>query len=701
MILIQSLKLNNFLSHSSTSIDFEKNCKIAITGISGSGKSSLVEAIIFAFYGKGRVDNRFLIKKSKKACSVLLTFTDDNLTYRIERGVDSKGKNSLEIHIKDGDKAYKPLQISGLKTTQEYLEKQILHCSYTLFVNSVVSPQANNESFTDLPASARKDLLLQIVNINDLDTYLKQTKEKLSEFEQEKSNNESNSVIINQSLIADRQVAANLPTLEIQEQEIKAKLEIVNTNLKSITSQLANIDFKITSKAEKERELNITKQSIQIIDIEINTFKNEIKKIDEMDITAMQAEVGDISSLKAELNGLKVVETIGNEWNVKMLDIMKDKPVTRDFDKEIAEINKQLIELMTYPQEQCPQCGHKFAPKTVDSTSKRLERVLADTNQARIDYNKGLEEYEIKVKALGERPAVDSSKIRALEVDIYNKEQKLVNINNIINTRDLRKTTFQEKITAKEAEKVEKEGKITVLIAEIQALMVEIMGSEDIKKQEMELNGEKFKIEMELRLVVEGASLAKNAVLRAVSSEESLKRIEGSANDLDIKIEALELLKMALSPNGVKAMVIDYLVPELEDKINKVLSKLSDLKIHIDTQRSSADGEKLVEGLFLNIINDQNEEMELSNFSGGEKCKILTAIHEGLGGLQRFGWRILDESITGLDSEMVSSFAEVILKLKEETQQLLVISHLQEIKDIFEERIEVTKLNGNSSVIVI
>jgi len=699
MILLQSLKLNNFLSHSSTSIDFEKNCKIAITGRSGSGKSSIVDAIIFCLYGKGRVDNRFLIKKGKKACSVLLIFTDDTTTYRIDRGCDSKGKNSLEIHIKDGDKAWKPLQVSGLKTTQEYLEKQILHCSYTLFVNSVVSPQTNNESFTDLPASARKDLLLQIVNIDDLDLYLKQTKEKISEFEQEKSNNESNVSIINQSLIADRQVATNLPTLEIQEQEIKAKLDIVNTNLKSITAQLANIDFKITSKAEKERELNVAKQSIQMIDIEINTFKNEIKKIDEMDITAMQAEVSNINDLRVELNGLKVVETIGNEWNVKMLNIMKDKPVTRDFDKEIAEINKQLIELMGYPQEQCPQCGHKFAPKTVDSTSKRLESVLADTSTARIDYNKGLEEYEIKVKALGERPTVDNSKIRALEVDIYNKEQKLVNINNIINTRDLRKATFQEKITDKEAEKVEKEGKITVLIAEIQALMVEIMGSDDIKKQEVELNGEKFKIEMELRLVVEGLSLARNAGIMVVSNEGKLKRIKDTIEELDIKIEALMLLKEALGVNGIKAMVIDYIVVELETKINEILNKLSNFRVRIDTQRSSADGEKQIEGLYITTINDQGEELDFNSFSGGERVKIKASIREGLASLQKFAFKILDEEVVGLDAETIEVFASVMLTLKESTSQLLVISHIDEIKNLFEEQIEVVKVNGESKII--
>ena len=394
-----------------------------------------------------------------------------------------------------------------------------------------------------------------------------------------------------------------------------------------------------------------------------------------------------------------MVETIGNEWNVKMLNIMKDKPVTRDFDKEIAEINKQLIELMGYPQEQCPQCGHKFAPKTVDSTSKRLESVLADTSTARIDYNKGLEEYEIKVKALGERPTVDNSKIRALEVDIYNKEQKLVNINNIINTRDLRKATFQEKITDKEAEKVEKEGKITVLIAEIQALMVEIMGSDDIKKQEVELNGEKFKIEMELRLVVEGLSLARNAGIMVVSNEGKLKRIKDTIEELDIKIEALMLLKEALGVNGIKAMVIDYIVVELETKINEILNKLSNFRVRIDTQRSSADGEKQIEGLYITTINDQGEELDFNSFSGGERVKIKASIREGLASLQKFAFKILDEEVVGLDAETIEVFASVMLTLKESTSQLLVISHIDEIKNLFEEQIEVVKVNGESKII--
>ncbi len=699
MLLLQKIKLNNFLSHSETEIDFKDKFSLAITGRSGSGKSGIVDSIIFALYGKGRVDNRFLIKKGAKVAKVQLTIVDDNITYRVERTVDNKGKNSLEIHIKDGDKPWKSLQVSGIKNIQEYLEKQILKCSYTLFVNSVCSPQNSTDSFVDQPASAKKDLLLQIASVDNLEEYLKKTKEKLSEFETEKSNNESNSLIINQSLAIDRQTAANLPTLETQEQKIKAELEIINTNLKQITSQLANLDFKINSKAEKERELNVTKQSIQMIDLEINTLKDEIKKINELDITAMRVEVGDIDQLKSELNGLKVVEKLANEWNVKMMEVMKERPVTRDFDKEIAEINKQLIDLMAYPQEQCPQCGHKFAPKTVDSTSKRLESVLVDTNRARIDYNRGLEEYETKVKALGERLDIDSGKIKALEVDIYNKEQKLVNINNIINTRDLKRITYQEKITSKEAGKSEKESKIMALTAEIQTLITEIMGSEDIKKQEVELNNKKNEIEVELRNVIGSLSLARTAVTRAVLAEEQLKTIEGSTQELNTKIEALILLKEAMGINGIKAIIIDYLTVSLEEKINEVLSKLSDFRIRIDTQKTSADGEKQIEGLFITVINDMGEELDFNSYSGGERVKIAMSIGEGLSSLQKFGWRVWDETITGLDPQMIDSFMEVLSKLKENINQIILISHIPQIQDCIEEKLEIKKINGNSQIV--
>jgi len=172
----------------------------------------------------------------------------------------------------------------------------------------------------------------------------------------------------------------------------------------------------------------------------------------------------------------------------------------------------------------------------------------------------------------------------------------------------------------------------------------------------------------------------------------------GENEKLGENIELLELLKGAFSPNGLKAMMVDFIIPQLEDKINEILGKLSDFRVHLDTQKSSVGGDSTIEGLFINVINDMGESLDFNSFSGGECTKIIISINESLGSLQKFGFRVWDESITGLDENMIYSFSDVILKLKENINQILMISHLPAIQEIFEEKITVTKINGNSII---
>ena len=76
------------------------------------------------------------------------------------------------------------------------------------------------------------------------------------------------------------------------------------------------------------------------------------------------------------------------------------------------------------------------------------------------------------------------------------------------------------------------------------------------------------------------------------------------------------------------------------------------------------------------------------------------AISEGLASLMSStGFRVLDECVTALDQDSLQGFIEVVMKLQEKFPQLLMISHLQDIKDLFEYRVMVIKTKGISKII--
>ena len=138
---------------------------------------------------------------------------------------------------------------------------------------------------------------------------------------------------------------------------------------------------------------------------------------------------------------------------------------------------------------------------------------------------------------------------------------------------------------------------------------------------------------------------------------------------------------------------------KFKDRINEVLSTLSDFRIRLDTQREKIDGEGVVEGLFIKIYNELNEEMDYDNYSGGEKVRIMMAITEGLASLtKKAGFRLMDEAIYALSADMTADFAEVILKLQQKYPQVLAISHLEEIKALFEDTLLIKKNNGISTI---
>jgi DNA repair exonuclease SbcCD ATPase subunit len=200
-----------------------------------------------------------------------------------------------------------------------------------------------------------------------------------------------------------------------------------------------------------------------------------------------------------------------------------------------------------------------------------------------------------------------------------------------------------------------------------------------------ELNGQKAGKEMVLKMAKE--------------AQKTIQGLEEEVKGHSAQVGSLKAIKEAFGSKGIKTVIIDFFVPKLEDKINEILAKLSEFRVEIDTQREGADNENTVEGLFINIVDGQGQRMDFLNYSGGEKMKIIVAISEALASLQNIGFRILDEIFVGLDDASTESFAQVLTQIQSQFKQLFVISHLSQIKDLFDDRIEVVKQNGESLII--
>jgi exonuclease SbcC len=144
-------------------------------------------------------------------------------------------------------------------------------------------------------------------------------------------------------------------------------------------------------------------------------------------------------------------------------------------------------------------------------------------------------------------------------------------------------------------------------------------------------------------------------------------------------------------------MIIETAVPELERSANETLSGLTDNQLHvrIQTQREIKTGD-LREALNI-VISDDLGSRAYELYSGGEGFRIDFAIRIALSRLlaRRAGARLrslfIDEGFGTQDARGREQLVAAIRRIQDQFDRILVITHVEEMKDAFPIRIEVEK----------
>lgn len=166
-------------------------------------------------------------------------------------------------------------------------------------------------------------------------------------------------------------------------------------------------------------------------------------------------------------------------------------------------------------------------------------------------------------------------------------------------------------------------------------------------------------------------------------------------------------LKEAFGRDGIPAMIIEATIPEIETEANEILARMTDGRMHIrfDTQREKVTG-GVMETLDIKIA-DELGTRDYDTFSGGEAFRVNFAIRLALSRLlaRRAGARlrtlIMDEGFGTQDSQGRERLIQAINAIKDDFDLILVITHIDELKDAFPVRIEVTKTPTGSVVDIV
>jgi exonuclease SbcC len=168
--------------------------------------------------------------------------------------------------------------------------------------------------------------------------------------------------------------------------------------------------------------------------------------------------------------------------------------------------------------------------------------------------------------------------------------------------------------------------------------------------------------------------------------------------------EIYEELALAFGKKGIQAMLIETSLPEIEDEANRLLGRMTEgrMSVNFETQRDTKKGD-IAETLDIKI-GDELGTRDYEMFSGGEAFRIDFAIRIALSRLlaRRAGaplpTLIIDEGFGTQDAEGIEKLKEAIISIQDEFKKIIVVTHIEELKDAFPTRINVVKTEGGSRI---
>jgi exonuclease SbcC len=185
------------------------------------------------------------------------------------------------------------------------------------------------------------------------------------------------------------------------------------------------------------------------------------------------------------------------------------------------------------------------------------------------------------------------------------------------------------------------------------------------------------------------------------------KRLEVEREESALQIGRYKTLERAFGKDGVPALLIEQALPEIESKANELLDRLSDGSMSVRFVTQSAYKDKKREDLkeTLDIqISDGAGVRDYEMYSGGEAFRANFAIRLALSEVlaSRKGARlqmlVIDEGFGSQDALGRQRLLQAIRAVQDDFAKVLVITHLDELKDAFPTRIEVEKTDEGSVV---
>ncbi len=728
--MIRSIRLHNWQTHIDSTFKFPKGIN-ALLGVMGSGKSSVLDAISFAFFGtfpsvqqkRIKLENVITdIFTKHNTAEVNLEFIKNRKTYQITRKIErSKGTSVSELRCEG-----KLLESPASQRVTEYIEK-ILGIDYNTFAQVIYCEQNKLDQFLQIPRGQRMKKIDELLKIDRFETARSNTitlRNRITKTAQDlKSHTESLENMLKTKNLD--QLASHISQLELQIETFEKRLKEIKTERDNLQNEVETLGKKrkifeqlreryitittriehITKELENYKNMQEAESyTMEFIEKQIERLKNaqEKQKQSEKDLAVIKEKIRlDDQQLKDETEKCSQLET--KKPKLEQLKKTEDaidtlKTAQEKLVKEEALVQSKIeeetasIECLEKSGSKCPTCNTALDNEKKITITEKKKSQISELENSLVTINKefSTKKYEIKKH---EEDRQECLKYINLEKDIFEKVELIEKIKARQETQKKQFTQLLQDFSQEKIDKIEEEIR---RFEATKTVLRHIQEKRDLKDQQKQA---KINIE-ELRFRpddFEEKTKTFTAKDKLYSTDlEKLSSLKSIHKEKSKNLAFIEEQKALIDENKKKIENMQDTAPELDrfkrvlentqitlreqfiESINNVMDDLWEsiypYNDYTGIQISVEEGDYI-----LQLRNIDNRWMNVEGtVSGGERMSAVLALRIAMTIILTPGMKILllDEPTHNLDKKAVEDLAETLRnKVSNIVDFVLLITH--------------------------
>jgi len=677
---LKKLAWNNLFNYGEGNvIDFEDlRGTVGIFGKNYSGKSSVVDSLLFTLFNstsKNERKNVNVINQNKNTASGLVEIEIAGDTYIIQRDLEKyikklKGVVTTEARtnvdfLKYNRSSRETTSLNGL--TRNDTDKNIRRIFGSLedFLLTSMSSQLESLQFINEGSTRRKEILAKFLDLHIFDKKFKFAKEDATdlrgalkrlegkefdeEIEEARQNLAGNELITKNKEQECEQIKDDIIALQSSVQEVEETIgtipaEIIdiagtNKSLKKVEREYSEL----FSTQEQEAK-NLSNKEEVLVEVE--------KFLDGYDIGLYNEKEEEFQALMEELdevtNKLEIVEREQKDIQSKSR-LLKEVPCGPEYSH--CKFIKDAYKAVNKKDDIHEQVETFLSKKT------KTETLIEEIDPIQI------QEYINKYNQLGTERDEIKNQIITTELSLEKRKQEISKLEESIGS-------YEEKIEEYENNKEAIEN-LEELIAEKE------QGNNLVQESEEQL-------EICEKEILELYKIHGSLEQKLTSTREQKQEL----HDIREEYAAYDLFLRCTHSNGIAYDIIKKRLPVINNEIAKILANIVEFEVYFEN-----DGNKL--NIF--IKHPRFDPRPIAMGSGSEKSIAAIAIRLALltvSSLPKSDIFILDEPGTELDEENMENFIQILDLIKSYFKTVILISHLDSLKDCVDQQITIEKRKG-------